>query len=427
MTIVIGVDAHRRTHTLVAVDPLGRKVAQKCFATNSQAHAEAVRWVRAQLGTDVVWGVVDCRSLTARLERDLLAAGHRVVRVPPRLMSRSRASSREQGKSDPIDALAVARVVLREPELPVACHNQQSMELRLLVDRREDLIRQRVTTINRMLDRVHQLDPAWAMPRDWASQKARAALGDWLATQEGLLAELARDEFDEMVRLGDAAQVLASRIGERVRSVAPALLALTGCGELTAAKIVAEVAGVERFKSEAAFARYIGMAPIPNWSGDARTMCTGRHGNRQLNAAIHRIALGQITHDGPGKTYYQRRLAEGDTRQRALRALKRRLARVVFNKMKTCVPAPDRSSTNGHALPAVFLLPHADLAKAGNGDSPAPEARRARGQQVGRPKVLDSDKAALARRMHASGEPVKTIAETLGVSAATVYRIVAEG
>lgn len=389
MNVVIGVDAHRRSHTLVAVDPLGRKVAQKCIATNSEAHAEAVRWVRARLGTDVVWGVEDCRSLTARLERDLLAAGQHVVRVPPHLMSRSRASLREQGKSDPIDALAVARAVLREPELPVACHNQHSMELRLLVDRREDLIRQRVTTINRMLDRVHQLDPAWAISRNWDSKKPRAELGDWLATQEGLLAEIARDEFDEMVLLGDAAQVLAARIGERVRSVAPALLALPGCGELTAAKIVAEVAAVERFKSEAAFARYIGMAPIPRWSGDARTFRAGRHGNRQLNTAIHRIALVQITHDGPGRTYFQRRLAEGDTRQRALRALKRRLARVVFSRMKACAPATDRSSSSGRTLPSVFFLPPADLQVGRERRSAARGALRARDQHVGRPEVLE--------------------------------------
>ena len=115
--VVVGVDAHRRTHTLVAVDQLGRKLAQKTIGTDGQSHTEAMRWVRARFGTAVVWGVEDCRSLTARLERDLLAAGQKVIRVPPHLMSRSRASSRELGKSDPIDALAVARAVQREPDL----------------------------------------------------------------------------------------------------------------------------------------------------------------------------------------------------------------------------------------------------------------------------------------------------------------------
>ena len=97
------------------------------------------------------------------------------VRVPPHLLSRSRASSRELGKSDPIDALAVARTVLREPDLPVAAHDEVSWDLRLLVDRREDLIRQRVTTINRLLVRTHELDPAWGKPLNWEARKPREA------------------------------------------------------------------------------------------------------------------------------------------------------------------------------------------------------------------------------------------------------------
>jgi transposase len=342
MDAVIGVDAHRATHTLVAVDPMGRKLGQKTIATNSEAHTEALHWAREKFGADLVWGVEDCRTLTARLERDLLAAGQRVVRVPPHLMSRARASSREPGKSDPIDALAVARVVLREPDLPVACHDPVSMELRLLVDRREDLVRQRTSTINRMLDRIHRLDPRWAKPRNWDYQKPRDELGAWLGTQDGLLAELAREEFEEIVWLTERARALAAQINERVRVAAPDLLALQGCGGLTAAKIVAEVAGVERFKSEAAFARHAGVTPIPHVSGGvSRPLRRTRHGNRQLNAALHRIAMVQITHDGPGRTYFRRRLDEGDSRRRALRSLKRRLARVVYNRLRSCSPAPD--------------------------------------------------------------------------------------
>jgi|SRR5271166_2123414 len=140
MDVVIGVDAHKKTHTLVAVNKMGRQLGQKTILTTSAAHGEGVRWARSRFGTDLVWGVEDCRALTSRLERDLLAEGLAVVRVPPHLMSRARASSRERGKSDPIDALAVARAVLREPNLPIASHDPVSMELRLLVDRREDLV-----------------------------------------------------------------------------------------------------------------------------------------------------------------------------------------------------------------------------------------------------------------------------------------------
>ena len=129
MKVVVGVDAHKMSHTLVAVDPAGLKLAQKTVATTSAAHAEAVRWAAAQFGSDILWAVEDCRTMTARLEDDLLAAGQRVIRVPPHLMSRTRSSARERGKSDPIDALAVARTVLSEPNLPVAVHDPMVSEL----------------------------------------------------------------------------------------------------------------------------------------------------------------------------------------------------------------------------------------------------------------------------------------------------------
>ena len=174
--------------------------------------------------------------------------------------------------------------------------------------------------------------------------------------------KLARDEFQEVVRLTDAGQAVARRIGERVRQLAPTLLDLPGCGELIAAKIVAEGAGIDRFKSEAAFARYIGVAPVPHWSGaTVGNVRNVRHGNRQLNAAIHRVAIVQLSKEGPGKDYFQRRRAEGDTSLRALRSLKRRITRVVYNRLKAC-----RTATNGPGrpdgkLPQVFMLPLADL------------------------------------------------------------------
>ncbi|ORW08142.1 MULTISPECIES: IS110 family transposase [Mycolicibacter] len=332
MTIVIGVDAHKKSHTLVAVDATGRKLAQKTIATTSEDHALAVQWARIAFGDDLVWAVEDCRTLTARLERDLLTSGHKVIRVPPHLMSRSRASSRERGKSDPIDALAVARVTQREPDLPIASHDPISIELRLLIDRREDLVAQRTATINRLVWRIHLLDPLHQTPANWNVQKAHKILGEWLATHHGLVAELARDELEDVVRLSGEILALRRRIEKNVRPIAPRLIALQGCGELTAARIIAEVANIKRFRSEAAFARYAGLAPIPHTSGSATVrLRPSRHGNRRLNSAIHRIAITQTVHGGLGQDYFRRRVAEGDNRQRALHALKRRLARVVFS------------------------------------------------------------------------------------------------
>ncbi|MEZ0338779.1 IS110 family transposase [Mycobacterium sp. pV006] len=335
--VVVGADVHKRTHTFVAVNDAGRELAEKTVQAITVGHAEAVMWAREQFGGDVVWAIEDCRHLSARLERDLLALGQKVVRVPPKLMAQTRASARTRGKSDPIDALAVARGFLREPDLPVASHDEVSRELKLLVDRREVLVAQRTATINRLLWRVHELDPERApKARSLDLAKHRGLLGDWLDTQTGIVAELARDELADITRLTETINALAKRIGERVRKVAPVLLAMPGCGELTAAKLVGEAAGVTRFKSEAAFARHAGVAPVPVWSGNTRgRVRMTRSGNRQLNTALHRIAVTQIRLDGLGQAYYRHRLAQGDSTTEALRCLKRRLARVVFGHLHT--------------------------------------------------------------------------------------------
>jgi hypothetical protein len=158
--VLLGVDPHKDTHTVVAVDQAGRQLDQRTVPARTLAHGELVGWARRHW-PDRLWAVEDCRHVTGRLERDLLAAGERVVRVPPRLMAGARQAVRVQGKSDPIDALAVARAALREPNLPTAGHDQASWEVKLLVDHREHLVAERTRTINRLRWHLHQLDPTW--------------------------------------------------------------------------------------------------------------------------------------------------------------------------------------------------------------------------------------------------------------------------
>jgi transposase len=337
MVVVLGADVHKRTHTFVAVDGVGRELGHRTLSATTAGHREAVRWARERFGDELRWAIEDCRHLSARLERDLLSAGQAVVRVPPKMMAEQRRVARTRGKSDPIDAAAVARAALREPDLPVASHDQTSRELKLLVDRREDLVQQRTATINRLLWRVHELDPAWAPPaRSLDVAKQQLLLMGKLTGIDGVLAELARDELADVIELTGRINALQRRIRDVVTDTAPTLLAMPGVGVLTAAKLVGETAGVSRFKSEAAFARHAGIAPIPVWSGNtAGRVRLTRSGNRQINAAIHRIAITQIRLDGLGKTYYEKKKSEGMSTPEALRCLKRRLARVVFNTLKT--------------------------------------------------------------------------------------------
>ncbi len=336
--VVIGTDVHKRTHTFVAVDDLGRKLAQKVVPATTAGHQAAIRWARERFGTEVLWGIEDCRNLSARLERDLLTADQKAVRVPPKLMANTRTSARTPGKSDPIDALAVAQSVLRHPDLPVVSHDAVSRECKLLIDRREDLVAQRTSTINRFLGRVHELDPAHT-PKKASMTRAKTckALAEWLDTLHGLLAELARDELADIERLTDTINALATRIHLTVADEAPHLLALPGCAALTAAKILGETAGITRFHSEAAYARHNGSAPIPAWSGNtAGRVRLNRSGNRQLNTALHRIAITQIgMKDSAGQIYYRKRLAASDSKNEALRCLKRRLSRIVYHHLRT--------------------------------------------------------------------------------------------
>jgi len=346
MGVVVGIDAHKASHTLVGVDCAGRKLDELTVPATTAGHLKALVWACKVFGGDVVWGIEDCRNLTLRLEHDLLDAGQRVVRVPPQLMARTRASARSRGKSDPIDALAVARAVLREPDLPVATHDQLSRELKLLVDRREDLILYRTATMNRLMWRVHELDPLRAQRRmglDHANN--RAALRNWLAHQSGLVAELARDELADITWVSEEIDVLHRRIAVRVRAAVPSLLTMVGCAELTAAKIVGETAGVFRFRSEAAFACHAGVSPVPHHSGGKAVRSRATHfGNRQLNAALYRIAITQLR-AGPGADYYRRRRDGGDSHWEALRRLERRIARKVFTHLRADEGNRDESVT----------------------------------------------------------------------------------
>ncbi|WP_071288303.1 IS110 family transposase [Mycolicibacterium llatzerense] len=334
--VVIGVDAHKRTHTLVAVNHLGHPLGQVTVEATDSGHAKALRWAQTTFGPEpALWAIEDVRMVSRRLERFLMDAGLTVVRVPTQVMATTRASSRIHGKSDPIDATAVAVAALRYPDLPRAFHDQLSYELKLLMDHRETLIKQRSAAINRLRWRVHQLDPQYDCGPNLKADVHRARLRDWLIqTQSGVLAEIAVTDVDDISRLTRLIRPLERDIETRVAAAAPNLLAVPGCGSFGAARLVAETANVTRFRTDAQFAMHIGVAPIPWWSSNDPHVHHGRTGNRRLNAAIHVIALSQIRRGGVGRPYFDKHIAAGDTTRGALRRLKRRLARVVFNALR---------------------------------------------------------------------------------------------
>jgi transposase len=347
--VVLGIDAHKRTHTVVAVDEVGRQLGVRVTKTTSTAaHLELVVWAE-RFGGGRRWAVEDCRHLSRRLERDLLAAGEQIVRVPPKLMAHARDSARTYGKSDPIDALAVARAALREPGLPTARLDGPERELRLLTDHREDLVAERTRAVNRLRWHLHELDPGWdPRPRSLSRRKHLDAAAARLAGMEGMVARIAAGLTARITTLTADINALEKEITARVRQLAPSLLAMAGTAELTAAKIIAESAGVGRFRSKDAYARHNGTAPLPAWSGNPARHRLSRTGNRQLNCAIHRIAVTQKRCHPPAQAYLNNRIAAGDTPTEALRALKRRLSDAVYRNLKADTP-PSAASPLGQA------------------------------------------------------------------------------
>ena len=332
--VTIGADLHKRSHTLVAVDERGRKLAERTASATPAGHLALLRWARERFA-ERHWALEDCRHLSRGFERDLLTAGETVVRVPPKLMSGMRRSGREPGKSDPIDALATARVALREPDLPVARLDGDERALRLLVDHREDLVAERTRIEQRLRWHLHELMPGEEPPaRGLDRTTVLASLESRLADIDGTVARIARELLVRVRELTTAIDDLEREITAHVRTQAPTLLGLVGCGPLTAAKLIGETAGIGRLRSRAAFARHNGTAPVPVWSGNQTRHRLSRGGNRQLNLALHRIALTQLQRPGRSRDYLEKRMAAGDTKTEAIRALRRRISDAVFRCMR---------------------------------------------------------------------------------------------
>ena len=330
--VTLGVDAHKRTHTVVAVDVTGAELGRLTVVASTAGHLAALQW--AAQWSPRRWAVEDCRHVSRQLERELLAVGEHILRVPPRLTARERPTMRERGKSDPIDALAAARAALREPGLPAAHLDGPSRLLRLLVGHREDLVGERTRVQNRLRWLLHELMPEGEpRPRSLDIRCVLARLEAQLRDHPGTVARLARQQVSRCLELSIEIDGLEREIAHEVQDRAPVLLALHGCGALSAAKLIGEVAGISRFRSRAAFARYNGTAPIPAWSGCERFRLN-RGGNRQINCVVHRIAVTQLQRCGPAQEYVTRRRAQGDTKREALRALRRRISDEVYRRLQ---------------------------------------------------------------------------------------------
>ncbi len=356
--MVLGADTHKRSHTVGAVGELtGRVIADTTVRATQRAFEQLLVWARGLEDPDRVWAIEDCRHVSGALERFLLARGERVLRVQPKLMAGARTSGRERGKSDVIDAVAIARAAIREgvDTLPVAQLAGAELDVRLLVDHRERLVGQRTRLINDLRWGLHDLWPELEIPpRALIGPTWQDRVGRRLTrAEQSARVRIARDELRRIRELTRSIQALEAELAPLVAQLAPGLLAERGCGVLTAAKLIGEIAAIGRFATDAKLARLAGTAPIPASSGRTDRHRLDRGGNRQLNCALHRLAISKGRLDPETAAYLARKQAEGKTRREALRCLKRHLARRVFKLLQPSASMPQAAPAIGERPPAI--------------------------------------------------------------------------
>jgi transposase len=353
--IVIGTDTHKFKHALAAVDEgTGRVRGSREIDADDAGHLAAVKWARG-LDDERVWAIEDCRHVSRRLEQALIAAGERVVRVAPHRMGASRKGEREPGKSDEIDALAVARAVVKDgvEQFPAAYLDERAMEIRLLADHRNDLVAERTRIQNRLRWHLVAVCPeleASLKKRSLSETRQLDRIDQRLRrlTPETRV-RVAREQVAQIRSLTRQANTLENELLALIKAQRPQLLAETGCGPLTAAILIGRTAGAERFQTDASFALQSGIAPIKCSSGQHQQHRLNRGGDRQLNHALHIIAITRARHDTATRQYLARKQAEGKTKKGALRCLKRHLARRFWQLLAEPPLQAEQAATREHA------------------------------------------------------------------------------
>jgi transposase len=351
--VTIGIDPHQGGHTAAALDPHQRVIGRIRVSASPAGYRELRRWAA---GWSVRrWAVENAAGLGRPLSQRLLGDGELVIDVPPKLSARIRVLSNGHGrKTDAADAVSTALAVYGSAELHAATIEDHATTLRLLSDRRNDLVARRTQVLNRLHALLANLVPGTVtahLSADSAAvllRRCRPA-ADAQRTRRARAGDLVR----EARRLDAEVAALESRIAEAVTESRTTLTALFGIGPILAAKILGRVGDVRRFSSAARFASYCGVAPIEASSGEVVRHRLSRAGGRQLNFALYMMARCQARQHPEGRAYFLRKRADGHSDKEALRCLKRRLADVVYRQLLH--DAPTASPTG----PSAAMAPRA--------------------------------------------------------------------
>src|SRR6266536_6678986 len=334
VVVTIGIDAHKSSLAVSLVDELGGELAHEEFANEPAGHRALYAWVVRLAPGERQFGIESTGWLARGLARLLLERGEQVVDVRGTLSDRERRRLRGQGKSDPRDALAIARVTARE-QLPPVRLDSPSRDLKLLCAYRYQLVGERNRVANRLHVDLVSLRPGYEKRiRTLDSGVRLDRAGGVLAGEQSVQAGLARRRIEKLRHLDAEIKQLQREIRAQVTALGSGLPQLVGLGYLSAARIIGEVGDIGRITSKARFARMNGTAPIPASSGQTQRHRLNKGGNRRLNHVLHMMALTQARMDPRARAYVERRRGEGKTRRDAIRALKRHLSDVVYQQLR---------------------------------------------------------------------------------------------
>jgi len=335
----------KRAHVLVALDEAGRLFGTWTIPNSPEGWASALAWAREQQQQSRRWGIENGGSLGKGFAQFLLAQGELDVReVSPQRTAQYRRRGRTHDKTDQADALAIARLLLAEGVyLPPIQRDDASTELRLLSDHRDNLLVDRTRLINQLHGQMLQLDPGYQERSGTLTRRRGLAYCRDLALPgaEGVAQtrlRIARQLAGQILRLEEEIATITTALRERVRASRTPVLALCGVGDVIAARLIGELGTVPRVHAAAALAALAGVAPVAVSSGGRGGHRLNRGGNRQLNRALHLVALSQRRCDPRAQAYYAKKRAEGKTGRAAMRCLKRRLVDVLYRCLQQ-VPA----------------------------------------------------------------------------------------
>jgi transposase len=330
--VAVGIDTHKGSLAAAAVDALGRVLDVREFANDPKGHRSLLRWVKEQ-GQPRRVGIEGSLHYGAAAASRLLAEGEDVREVSPSLTHVER-RRRSKGKSDPIDAVAIARVVAADETLPSARRTVLLSDLKLLVDHRDQLVRARTQVANRVHAHLVVLRPGYEQVVPNLRARRHVAKARSLVSRDrSVRGELVRQRLADMLRLEAEVAETDRLIADKLAEVDTTLTQIPGVGPFIAAKILGEVGEVSRLRSKASFALLSGTAPVIASSGQTHRHRLNRRGNRQLNWALHYIALVQSRTTPEAKAYLARQREAGKSHKEAMRCLKRHLSNVVYRHL----------------------------------------------------------------------------------------------